>query len=476
MIDPTQIATDMIRDLDALTQSNGHIGRVRRYLKGDQDLPFTPLDATPEYRSIARKSITNWVALVSETFAKSLFVDGYRIGRSQNNVEAWSRYWQANQMDARQTIPMRGAIDYGTAYVLVRPGDTGPVIKCLPAHKTYALYADDDDEYPIYAIARVGETLEGEPLYDFYMGDSVYRFKRTGAKRMTGVPDDPYDPNDGSELRARSGTLTLISTTKHGMGDFVPWVRFRDRLDDEAVGLIRPLLNQQDQINELQFAKNMAIRYASFRQRWATGLAIPRDERETILNSKGEEVSNPNFGKPLDDLKAALDRLWVSESPDSKFGDFAQTDVSGHLQAYKSAVQTLIALGQTSPLVMGSEISNLSTEALAILNDSMNRKVRELQVLFGEAWEQVFALAAIAEGEEYDPAAQVRWRDTEPRSFAQIVDGLMKLHSIGAPAEGLFEMVPGLTDTDIERWTELVKRPSDLDRLTDAMRTMREAA
>lgn len=443
----------MIRELDAMRAENGHIGLVRRYLKGQHDIPYMPADATDEFRAIARQSVTNWLPLISGTFAESLYVDGYRSGRSADNVQGWDT-WQANRLDARQAIPMRGAIDYGTAYAIVE----GSQIRTPRARKAHAWYEDDDAEWPLAGLAEVGQRIASDGAilarYQFYYANKRFTYERVTGKSV-GIPGDP-----GSLRDVQIGALELVDVqempTKH-----VPWVRFRDRLDDEAEGVVRPLIQQQNRINASVFYLMMALHYASFRQRWGTGLAIPRDQNEFMPDGV---TPNPRFGKPIEPFKAAVNRLWVSESKDSKFGDFQQTDVMGHLAAIDNALKTMISVGQASPLVMVGDLANLAVEAIAILNDSKNKKVESLRNSFGESWEMVLRLAGVG-----DASASVRWRDTEPRSFAQVVDGLVKLNQMGAPAEGLYEMVPGITDQQLDQWRALANRPTDADRLADAI-------
>lgn len=49
-----------------------------------------------------------------------------------------------------------------------------------------------------------------------------------------------------------------------------------------------------------------------------------------------------------------------------------------------------------------------------------------------------------------DSGAEVVWRDTEARTFAAIVDGVVKLSSEGAPLEDLLDLVPGMTQQKIQ--------------------------
>ncbi len=448
-----ELISSLSRDLE---EKDGRVGRVRRYLKGDHDLPYMPKGHKNEYEALARRSITNWLPLVSETFVEGLFVDGYRPAKSAENAKAWA-WWQANGLDARQGIAHRSAVDYGTGWGLVLPskGDA-PVMRALPATRVQAWYEDDDDEFPVVGLLKKGRTVKGDGLFEVYDNSTVYTVVQP----------------------AKSGEpLQIVSHEAHGLG-VTPLVRFRDRLDGEARGVIAPLITLQDRVNEVVFALMIALQYASFRQRWATGLAIPVDEDPFLgADGKGTQVDtgtpNPNFGKPTESFSAAVDRLWVSDSSDAKFGDFAQTEVSGHLSAYDSTVRTLAGLAQISPNILTGDLVNLSADALAALNSQTEKRVSAFETNFGESWEQMFRLAAVAAGDKEaakDTSAQVRWRDTEARSLAQTVDALGKIaQMLSVPAEALWERIPGVTDQDVTRWKEVASKGDGLTLLASAL-------
>jgi len=411
-----------------LEPGRGRLGKVRRYLDGHQDLPYMPRKARNEYRHLGRRSITNWLPLISDTYAQNLFVDGYRAARASDNATPWD-YWQANGLDSRQTIAHRGALEFGTSYMLVLPGTLQtrrvPVMRPLSPLRSMAWYQDDDDEFPELAILRKGTTMDGTRLVEVYDDTSVYTFAQPKPTRENPKPD-----------------WILSATDEHGLG-VTPFVRFRDRLDGPARGIIAPVIPLQDRINEISFSTLIAIQYASFRQRWATGLAIPEDEN----------------GNPVEPFEAAVDRLWIAEDESARFGDFAQTELSGHHSAYSSAVRDLAAISQVSPTVMMGDLSNISAEALAAIQDSTQRRSNEFETLFGESWESGLRLAARAAGDSEaaaDMSAQVRWRDTEARALASTVDALGKIaQMLQVPVEALWEKIPGVTDQDVQRWTEL---------------------
>lgn len=415
------LAADMIEHHKHINQKDGRIGRVERYLQGNHDLPYMPRGARAEYKHLAQRSITNWLPLISDTFAKGLFVDGYRPAKAVDNASPWT-YWQNNGLDARQTIAHRGALEYGTSYVLVLPGDKGPLIRPLSPTRTHALYLDEDDMWPQFGLVKSGKDMTGGHLYRLYDAEATYTLML---------------PKDSMEQKPK-----LIYVEEHGLG-VTPLIRFRDRLDDDSRGIIAPLINIQDRVNESVFSLMIALQYASFRQRWATGLAIPTDEQN----------------KPIEPFKSAVDRLWVTDSPDAKFGDFDQTEVGGHLDTYASTVRSLAAIAQTPPHVLLGDLVNLSADALAAAEASTQRKIGEYETIFGESWEQVLRLAAAADGDEtaaQDESSEVRWRDTEARSLAQTVDALGKMvQMLAVPAEAAWERIPGVTDQDVQRWKAL---------------------
>jgi hypothetical protein len=457
---PAKLAADLIAQHNASVTGNGHHGTVARYLDGTHDLPYMPYDHRQEYKIMAERSITNLLPRVSDTFVKLLFVDGYRQTGEKDNAAAWG-YWQKNGLDARQTIAHRGAIEYGASYVLVLPGTKYPQIRPLDPLRSMAWYEDPDDEWPQYGLRHRGTNEADEEIWNLLDDVNVHT------------------------IVGSAGNYRVAGFTPHGF-THVPMVRFRDRLDGTPTGIIKPLIIPQDRINDTVFALSMAMHFASFRQRWATGLLVPVDEDKTIVvpnpaynpdlpedpetNPTTIDVPNPNYGQPQETFQAAVDRLWTTDQATARFGEFNQTTVDGHLAALGAAVEMLATLGQLPSGTLKGNLVNVSAEALASLYDVTKRQNDLYQLLFGECWEQVFNLAAIAAGDTPTDDAQVRWRDTEARSFAAVVDALGKLvQMLDVPPEAAWEMIPGVTDTDIERWRRMAKTGDGLAALTAAL-------
>lgn len=424
---------------------------IRRYILNQVQDIYVPKEATDEYRMLVDQARFNLMPLVVTTLAQNLFVDGYRATADsglpvEDNAPMWSAVWQPNRLDARQAALHRGSIKYGTSYATVLPGDTAPVVTPWSPLWLTALYADPiNDEWPVFAMTVADPmALTGRPVdplvSEVLGGPSVRVFDDSHVYQV--------------EVDTRANTIAPGPAQEHGLG-VCPVVRYRGHIDDDGMSLgeVEPLLPVQRQLNQTTFSLLMTQQYAAFRQRWATGMAIELDDN----------------GNPKEPWNSSVQAVWQNESPDARFGDFAETNLSGYLDSRDRAILFMSSVGQIPPhnMLAGNGISNISAEALAALESAHRRNVGEHQTAFGESHEQLLRLGGRAlevgsaspeeraEGRAAweDTSTEVTWRDTTPRSLAQVADALGKLASLlGVPEEALWERIPGATHQEIQRW------------------------
>lgn len=414
------------------------LDRIQRYMSGRHDSVYVPKGARAEYRWLIERARVNILPLVVTVVAQNMYVDGYRPAGSDKNAEPWA-VWQANRMDARQHGIHRSVLTYGAAYAVVMPGKPVPVITPFSPRRMTALYADPvNDEWPILAVEdRLENTAKGKRRV-VRLYDDQARYTLAGQA-------------DGSRL-APDGEQWVMNH-KLGVCPVVRYVNTEDLDGDGVVGEVEPLIEVQDQLNMTTFNLLMAQQYAAFRQRWVTGMAPPVDEN----------------GNPMEPFKSRVDGLFVAEDADTKFGEFGQTDLKGYLDSRESTVRNIATISQVPPYHLLGQMVNLSAEALAAARDGLDRKTDERESLCGEGHEQTLRLAGLAAGDSVaweDTAAQVVWRDTSARSLAQTVDALGKLVTmLGVPPQELWERVPGVTQTDVERWKKAASEGDAMARL-----------
>jgi hypothetical protein len=410
----------------------GPLDQVRRYWKGRQALPAVIPTASPrEVKVMARSSRVNIMPIVINSLVQSMFVDGFRAKNDADDLEVW-KVWQANRMDAKQTAIHRAESGYGTAYAIVLPGDTMPVIRARSPRQLTAVYGEDPD-WPLWALDQLGNGL-----WRLLDDEAIYYVSERAPDRNNAVSTAP--PFD------------FISYEEHGAG-VTPVVRFLDEddldADDEVPmdgqslgrvedrltrGQVAPLMDLQDQIDLTTFGLQIAQHFGAFRQRYIIGWVAESES---------------------DKLKVGANRFMTfDENPDEiNIGEFDQTNLDGYIKSREASLRHAATLSQTPVHELIGELVNLSAEALAAAEAGKDRKVEERQALAGEAHEQVFWLVGRYSGIEVPDDGQVVWRDTSARAFAATVDGLGKLATmLQIPPQELWEKIPGVTKQDVERF------------------------
>ncbi len=396
-------------------EKSDRLDRIHQYLTNTQRLTWLPASVPEEVQRIGRLSRVNMLRFVVGAAVQAMYVSGYRARLASDNESAWD-IWQRNRMDARQIGVHRAGISYGASYVTVLPGDPVPVLRgASPRHLT-ALYGEDD-EWPEYALEQRNPLTSG--IYRLFDREAVYTMRA----------------KDGS-----TDDVEWLRTQRHSAG-VCPVIRFRntDDLDDPVSGVVEPLIPLQDQINLTTFGLLVAQHYGAFRQRYIIGWLAESEESK---------------------LKASASKLWTFEDAPTEVqvGEFSQTDLKGYIESREASLRHLATISQTPAHELLGQLVNLSAEALAAAEASHRRAVTEIQTVMGESWEQVLGLGAQYTGEEVDPGAYVRWRDTESRSLAQIADALGKLVTmLGIPPQELWDRVAdamGASQDEVARWKE----------------------
>lgn len=439
-------ARDITVELLALRHAEQpRFAKVSRYLRGEHDSIYVPEKAAREYRWLVQRARVNMLPLIVDTTAQSMYVDGYRASDSSENMPAWEG-WQANQMDARQTGLHRATLAYGVAYNMILPGDPLPVWYPLSPRVCTAVYEDaHQDEWPVFALVR--KVLRSHVEVSLIDNASIWRF--TQAHREKNAPEAP---------------LVFSRQERHNLG-VTPVVRYLNRfdLDGKVEGEVEPLIVLQDQINFTTFGLLMAQQYAAFRQRWVTGMAIP---------------TAPD-GNPVEPFNAAVNRLWVGEDPDTRFGEFGQTDLGGYLNSRDSSMKNMATRGQFPPHHLLGPMSNISGDALQAAEIQQTRKVTERKNLIGESHEQSFRLHSLATGNTdgwEDVVAQVVWRDVNNINLGAIADAWGKIATqLKVPVEMLWEKIPGWTQADVERARSMAEDTDNMTELVGALNRQTQA-
>lgn len=429
---------------------------IERYRRGEHDPPFAPAGVDVEYRALQQKAVAPWLKLVERAPVQRLRVDGFR-SRTRETAPAGSEsaddvyydIWQSNRMSERQKILFGDAVAHGRGILAVWPNDDNKRQPVLRVESPRCVYIQPKPGDPFaadfavkaYASKRPDElgALEPDVAY-VYTEDTVTRFDKNG---------DGWTQQEGQD---------------NPLGA-IPFVEFCPEVDAEGTyySLIRPLIPLQQSIDTARFDILLAMQFAAYRQRAVTGFdPVVRDEDgepKYLLDAGGKPVIT-HEGVPVPLVhqlsRPGVDRIIAFPSPDTKVFDLAESNMQNYIAAIESFVQTLAAISQVPPQYLLGGLANLSGEALAAAESTLASLVADLQSAFAASFVLVMRLAAKARGDDIETfATEVVWGDAQARGFAQTVDGITKLVSIGLPTEAAFSMIPGATDQSVRRWMDM---------------------
>lgn len=388
----------------------GAVRQLEDYYAGRHPMPAVQPEAQREFWRLLQQATTNWMGLVVDATAERLRVTGFRFGDDPSgDQDAW-QLWQGQNLDAASELAHTTACVTGEAYALVwaEPG-TNDGLKVTVEHPATTIVEFDPADHRVRRAALKAWADDGVEYATVYLPDSVHRFERDG--------HGPW--------RERSGRAA--GPNPLGVVPVVPFVNRPLLVPYEGRSEIADVTAIQDRINATVFNRLLAAEFTAFRQRWVTGIEIPTD---------------PETGAPVEPFKHAVNRLWISEDPETKFGEFGETGLGPYIGAVEADVQHIAAITRTPPhYLLGQSGAFPSGETLKSTETGLVAKVKRRQQHFGEAWEEVIRLAFAVVGDPRSKAddAETLWADPESRTEGEHVDALLKLSALGVPQQQLWE-------------------------------------
>jgi len=443
--EPTAADLDELDELQLLeAQRDRLLARLRlqrehgldmyAWYEATQEPPGQPIDPSFGYgtafvrlREMARGA---WARLVVDTIAERLAVQGVRstVGE-QADRQAWELL-QANRIDADQADVHREAFIMGVSYVSV--AGSGENVRLTPETALEVTHEHEPGDRRSVAAALkvypVDRTVWAAELYTparVAVWTAEYRDAERSpfSERARPVWDD--------EPAVSSNTLGVV-----------PFVPFENRPTAATAGEseLRELVPIMQRIQELELAKLVAAHTAVFRQKWATGLEVPRD---------------PETGRPVEPFKQSVTRLWVSEDDKTRFGTFEATEIAQYLRAIDAEIAELAAISRVpSYYLVQTELANPpSAESLIAAEAGLVAKCVDRIGSLGESWEQVVRIGARAAGADElagDVGLESVWRSPERRNPAVLADAATKMQAVGIPRSELWAFL-GYSPQAIDR-------------------------
>jgi len=419
----------------ALAQLRARITDYRLYhdyAEGRHRLAF----ATEKYRnafgSLFRAFADNLCSGVVDAVADRLIVTGFSIESGPESAanDVWA-IWTANRMDHRAGEVHSEALTAGDAYVIIWPDQDGnPTIYPQDAANVTVRY---DLETPGRLLWAAKVWLADDKYYrlNLYYPDRIEKYI-TRSTSEAGLPESsngfvPFEvPGEAWPLQHDYGRVPVFHFANNArLGRFG-----RSELTD-----VVPL---QDALNKAIADMLVAMEFVALPQRWATGLEVEIDEAT---------------GKPRAPFVPGVDRIWSVASEETRFGQFDPADL-GQFLSVQEGFRKEIATVSRTPLhfIIPPSSQWPSGEALKSAEGAFLKKVRDLQVVFGNVWEDVMRFALRVAGRP-DAVLSCQWEDPTPRNDLDRANVAVLKAQVGVPERQLWREF-GYSEQEIERMME----------------------
>ena len=415
-----------------------------RYVCGNHPVPSGDQRYVKALREMQEKAKTNYVGLVTNAPCERMEVVGFRFGDNPDDSgdDDANRMWQANDMDLMSVIAHTTAATFSRCYVLVSPPDPldpkVPIITVEDPRMTIVEH-DPASMRKIRAGLRMwNDDVLGHAIAVVYLPDGIHYFR--------GKTNEWYQNIDYDLLKQRvcsAGSWEYMGMEVNVIGEvpIVP-INWRPGLHGTSMAEAEEGFSIQDRINATVLDRMIISRSQAYKQRWAKGVTIPKDDA----------------GRAKAPFDPGSDILWAVADKEAAFGEFREADIRQILEAVRDDVGDLAAITKTPPHYLLGEIVNASGDALKAAETGLVSKTKQRIKSAGWSWEKVIRLgfAYLNDERAKSEVAETIWADPESRSRAELADAILKETQMGLPPEMAFERL-GLTPSQVTRAMTLMR-------------------
>lgn len=416
-----------------LRENRSRYTETENYYDGDHDLAFASDKFKNAFGSLFREFSLNLCPAVVDAVKDKLVITGFRAESGGDNIpdDAW-KIWQQNRMGKRSGEIHKEAVKNGDAYAIVWPDPTGRVT--IYPQRAGMCMVEYDEETPgrIVWAAKYWRRLDDRHRVNMFYGDRVEKYisrpERSATRDARPDPEtikyEPFTEDKGGE----------VIPNPYGV---VPVFHFANNADLGSLGRseLKDVISVQDALNKSVLDMLVAMEFSAFRQRWISGIEIEYD----------------NEGQPIAPFKSGAERLWITESAETKFGDFAASELSQFL-GVKDSFRIDFASVSGTPLYYfmqtGANFPQ-SGESYRRAETRFVNKIRDRQESFGNVWEDLMQFALMMDGKGNDVRLYAEWEDAAKLSETEELANLLVKKDLGVSDEQLLTEA-GYGAADIE--------------------------
>lgn len=384
------------------------------YYEGTQPLSYLAPEIQAELNDRMRQLIINWPQLVVDALDERLDIEGFRYADSETTAADLWQVWQANSLDEGSQQVHVDALALKRAYVIVGANEDDETTPIVTAESALEVFAERDP--------RTRQVVAAIKRWDEPSGPGA------AVTKMATL----YLPQMRCTFEQEKGAWTEVDRDEHNLGQvLVVPVANRPRLRHvEGTSELRSVIPISDAACKIASDMMVSAEYHAMPRRYATGMS-----RDDFADASGQ---------PLSALSSLAGRLWATEDPNAKFGQFPEAHLSNFHDTINVLARLVAAITGLPPAFLGLATDQPpSADAIRASEARLVKRAERRQRSFGEAWERVMRLVLLVRDGDVDPrtrSLETVWRDPATPTFAQKADAVTKLHASGLlPTEQAWE-------------------------------------
>ena len=413
--------------------------KLDSYYEGKQALSYMAPELMRELNQRMRQLVINWPRLVVDALEERLDVEGFRFSDdAEADSELWG-IWQANDLDEESQLGHVDALTMCRSFVIVGANEDDEANPLITVESPLEVYAERDPRTRevVAAVKRWDEDVpNASPINHatlYLPGLTTWYIKEKGKDTWLPDPDNAPD-HTGLDVPP---VVPLVNRA-----------RVRDR---GGVSELADVISVSDALCKIATDMMVSAEYHAIPRRWAAGLAE-------------EDFVSPD-GKPTSTLAARIGALWLSENPETKFGQFPEADLKNFHDTIDALARVVSGLTGLPPHFLGYVGGEpISADAIRASEARLVKRAERRQRAFGGSWERVMRLAMqIRDGAVPANASRLEtiWRDASTPTLAQSADAVVKLHAENLlPDEMAWEMMQ-FSQTQIARMQDMQDREAN---------------
>ncbi|MGH3010156.1 MAG: phage portal protein [Gaiellaceae bacterium] len=456
MSDEESARQAITRLADRLLLRRPEMQRNHEYFRGQQPLRFASKAFSHYFGHQYAEFADNWCEVVAVSPPERLQWQGIRLPDAKDgkaDKDTW-RVWVENDAEVESGLAFLNSGIASTAFMHVwgNPDDEStPEICFEDAREAIVEYAPGSRRKRRVGLKMWADDWGGWEFATVEFPDYIWKYKRKAARK---VPEGLQIPGN-----VVYGSGQWIPRDVEETGDDVwplpnplkkvPLVELPNRplLAEHPLSDIGGVRAMQDAINLLWAHLFTDSDFAALPQRILLGADVPKIP---VLDDSGKQVGERKVS--MEELRQRR-MLWVP-SKDAKVAEWSPANLDMFTGVLGIAVEHVAAQTRTPPYYLVGKMINIGPEALKASETGQVKKCEEKQLYYGSGIRDGQELVALAQGDDSKAkavrSATMLWKDAEMRSEAQLVDGIVKLRSIGFPFQWCAERY-GLDPVEVSR-------------------------